>query len=96
MSRSTKRYSVKSEDEFYGAMKEAMPGDQIIYHTGQSLDTTLGHYAYFLYEKGMACLIQRRIPFGKHGMFEYIAVRTKKHQTTSLRPLRNYRRPQGI
>jgi len=79
-------------EKFQNAFTNSMPGDIIIYHIGRSLRGPSGQHAYYLYEKGMVELTQRRARRGK-GIFEYLAIRTKRHRHEQLIPLKAYQRP---
>ena len=58
------------------AITNAAPGDRITYHTGQHCGGVHRADASAAYEAGLVILVQRRSK--TPGLFDYLAVRTKK------------------
>lgn len=89
-------YKIKNGDVsgFEVAFQNAMPGDRIVYHTGRNLAGDCGLYAHYLHSKGVVTLVQRRHR-QQQSVFEYIAVRTKKHRAENLTFTSRYKRPKS-
>ena len=60
--------------EFDRWVKNAAPGDAVVYHTGKHASGALCRHAVDLSEAGLVSLVQRRTDHG----FQYEAQRTKK------------------